>query len=219
MPAAVRLKTHISGLLGYMFAITLKKTVNGLQQAAHPMVILNSILLYWTKNRMITTCHLHLWQLVRESLLYNDVKFILDRFENVVLAYLGVAFWLISDSTFQIVVQNVPPTLLAAYTLLLMWAATGLCVTQAFASQNTQEEHLFSLTRVKESTLLQSGHFVERQQKLVEWMIERYKSGGDYQTKLLYVPLNPKLQKLLVGYVLVAGASVLGRLLSNSFLP
>lgn len=43
------LKASICGMLGSIFAITVAKTVSGLQQAAHPMQILNAILAWWAR--------------------------------------------------------------------------------------------------------------------------------------------------------------------------
>ncbi|CAE7670802.1 unnamed protein product [Symbiodinium sp. CCMP2592] len=208
-------KLGIFGVLGYYFAETVRRTIRGLMQAAHPMVILNSILLHWAQLRSVNTSQLHVWKRVRDSILFNDVKFILDRFENIVIAYLGVAFWLISDSTYQIVLRNEAPTFLAFYVIVFFTAATAICLGAALSCHLAQEEHTRSLTRLREASMLRTGKHVEHQRALLDMMIQRLDSGGDYQTKMLYMPLNPKLQKVLLGYVVVSAASVVGRLVSN----
>ncbi|CAE7791827.1 unnamed protein product [Symbiodinium sp. CCMP2456] len=208
-------KLGIFGCLGYYFAETVRKTIRGLMQAAHPMVILNSILLHWAQLRSLNTSQLHVWKRVRDSILFNDVKFILDRFENIVIAYLGVAFWFISDSTYQIVLRNEAPTFLAFYVIIVFMAATAICLGAALSCHLAQEEHTRSLTRLKEASMLRTGKHVEHQRALLDMIIQRLDSGGDYQTRMLYMPLNPKLQKVLLGYVVVSAASVVGRLVSN----
>ncbi|CAE7459579.1 unnamed protein product [Symbiodinium microadriaticum] len=206
------LKCVIFGLIGSFFAITVKKTVLGLEQASHPMKIMNMLLLFWTQQGYVSTGHLHVWKLARDSLLFNDVKFILHRFENVVVAFLGITMWLVTDSTFQIVIRNNPPNPLGGFYAVILTGATVACVAQALSCHMAQEEHIVSLTRLKESMMLRKGHHVEHQRDLLDMIIARLKSGGDYQTKLLYVPLNPAFQKVLLGYLVVSFGSIIGRI-------
>ena len=94
-------KFIICGILCAFLLTTVFKTVRGLEQAAHPMVFLDAILLWWSKSGQISTVHLHVWKLARDSLLHNDVKNILDRYEKVVLAYFGVSLFLVTDSAIK----------------------------------------------------------------------------------------------------------------------
>ncbi|CAE7633348.1 unnamed protein product [Symbiodinium sp. CCMP2456] len=206
------LKCVIFGLIGSFFAITVKKTVMGVEQASHPMKIMNMLLLFWTQQGYVSTGHLHVWKLARDSLLFNDVKFILHRFENVVIAFLGITMWLVTDSTFQIVIRNNPPNPLGGFYAIILTGGTVACVAQALSCHMAQEEHIVSLTRLKESMMLRLGRHVEHQRDLLDMIIARLKSGGDYQTKLLYVPLNPAFQKVLLGYPVVSFGSIIGRI-------
>ncbi|CAE7555231.1 unnamed protein product [Symbiodinium natans] len=73
------LKFLIYGLLGSLLSVTLRKTLLGLKQAQDALGILNAILMRWTNDRRVSLVHFHTWNLVRESILRNDVKNILDR--------------------------------------------------------------------------------------------------------------------------------------------
>ncbi|CAE7340463.1 unnamed protein product, partial [Symbiodinium necroappetens] len=94
--------------------------------------------------------------------------------------------WLVTDSTFQIVIRNNPPNPLGGFYAVILTGATVACVAQALSCHMAQEEHIVSLTRLKESMMLRLGHHVEHQRDLLDMIIARLKSGGDYQTKLLY---------------------------------
>ncbi|CAK9067171.1 unnamed protein product [Durusdinium trenchii] len=100
----------------------------------------------------MTTCHLHVWKLARDSILHNDVKNILDRYENVVLAYLAVSFWLITDSAVQIALFNNAPNVLAGFMLLVVGGSTFLCVYQALSVHYSQIQHIHTLKRLKQAT-------------------------------------------------------------------
>ncbi|CAE7786536.1 unnamed protein product [Symbiodinium sp. CCMP2456] len=212
------LKALIIGMLGSIFATTVAKTVSGLQQASHPMIILDGVLAWWARNDQMTTCHLQVWKLARDSILHSDVKNILDRYENVVLAYLAVSFWLITDAAAQIALFGNTPNVMGGYTLLLSGGATFVCIQQAMLVQYNQSQHIATLKRLKEATYF-SGAEPDRQhqRQVLDAMIARMKDGGDYQTKMLYMPLNPVFQKTLFGYFVTASFAVVLRLVSEAF--
>ena len=213
------LKALVCAILGGLFASTVAKTVSGLQQAWHPMYILDGILAWWARTEQMTTCHLHVWKLARDSILHNDVKNILDRYENVVLAYLAISFWLITDSAVQIAIFNNAPNVMAGYMLLVVGASTFVCVYQALSVHYIQIQHRHTLKRLKEATYFCGGEpDREHQRKLLDEMIARMSAdGGDYQTTMLYMPLNPVFQKTLFAYFVTAAVGVAVRLISESF--
>ena len=205
-------------MLSSLFAITLSKTVSGLKQAMHPMQILDTILAWWANTDQISTCHLHVWKLARDSILHTDVKNILDRYENVVLAYLAVSCWLVTDSAVQVAILNNAPNMMAIYALVVVSASTLLCVYTAGKVHYCQVKHIQTLKRLKEATYLHGTQpDMEHQRQLLDEMISRMSSGGDYQTKLLYMPLNPTFQKTILAYFITAAGSVVARLISGRF--
>ncbi|CAE7298009.1 unnamed protein product [Symbiodinium pilosum] len=211
------LKALILALLSSLLAITVAKTVAGLQQATHPMQILDAILSWWARADHMSTSHLHVWKLARDSILHNDVKNILDRYENVVLAYLVVSFWLLTDSTVQVAIFNNAPNVMAGYVLVIMCGCMFLCVYQALRVHYAQLQHVSTLRRLKESTYAYGARpDLEHQRRLIDEMIHRMSSGGDYQTRLLYMPLNPTFQKGVLAYFLTAFSSIAVRLIVDA---
>lgn len=210
-------KATVLGILASLLAVTVHKTVLGLQQATHPMQILDAILAWWARADHMSTCHLHVWKLARDSLLHTDVKNILDRYENVVLAYLAVSFWLLTDSAIQVAIFNNAPNMMAGYVLVIMCGCTFLCVYQALRVHYGQLQHITTLRRLKESTFVYGDRpDLVHQRRLIDEMISRMSGGGDYQTRLLYMPLNPTFQKGVFAYFITASVSVLARLITEA---
>ena len=206
-------KALILGMCGGMWAINVSKTLTGLQQATHPMHILDAILAWWARAGNTSTCHVHVWKLARDSILHSDVKNILARYEKVVLGYVGFAFWLMTDSTVQIAILNNPPNVMALYFLVLMCGCTLLCLYQATEVHYSQLRHIQTLQRLKESTYVYGERpDLIHQRDLIDQMITRMSNGGDYQTRLLYIPLNPTFQKAVGVYFFTACVSVVTRL-------
>ncbi|CAE7934988.1 unnamed protein product [Symbiodinium necroappetens] len=125
------LKALIFGLLGSLLATTLRKTLMGLKQAQDALSILNAILMRWNGDRSVSIAHIHTWTRVRESILRNDVKNILDRYENVVVMYTCFALYFVTDASIQIVIRNRPPSLSAGYIVLLFIGFSLVCLRQA----------------------------------------------------------------------------------------
>ena len=145
------------------------------------------------------------------------MKNILDRYENVVLAYLVVSFWLLTDSTVQVAIFNNAPNVMAGYVLVIMCGCMFLCVYQALRVHYAQLQHVSTLRRLKESTYAYGARpDLEHQRRLIDEMIHRMSSGGDYQTRLLYMPLNPTFQKGVLAYFLTAFSSIAVRLIVDA---
>ncbi|CAE7903995.1 unnamed protein product [Symbiodinium microadriaticum] len=207
-------KAVIFCILGGLFGITMFKTVEGLRQAQHPMQILQVILLRWSQSQKISTWQLQAWKMARASILHNDVRLILDRFENVVIFTLVVCMLFITDAVIQYVVFSKPPNIGAVYIVLVFALCTMLCINAALGCHLAQQAHLKTLSEMKEETsFIQSvspdGEYFR---KFVDLMIKRLSSGGDYQTKLLYMPLNPVLQKSILAYFAASLAAIAGKL-------
>ena len=92
--------------IGALFAITVNKTVLGLRQGQDALAVLNAILMRWVGDRKVSTAHIYAWQKARDSILRNDVKNILDRYENVVVMYFLISLYLTSDATRFIVFKH-----------------------------------------------------------------------------------------------------------------
>ena len=103
----------------------------GLKQAQDALSILNAVLMRWNGDRSVSIAHIHTWNRVRESILRNDVKNILDRYENVVVMYTCFALYFVTDATIQIVIRNRPPSLSAGYIVLLFIGFFLVCLRQA----------------------------------------------------------------------------------------
>ena len=116
---------------GTLLMTTLRKTLMGLKQAQDAPSILNAVLMRWNGDRSVSIAHIHTWSRVRESILRNDVKNILDRYENVVVMYTGFALYFVTDATIQIVIRNRPPSLSAGYIVLLFVGSFLVCLRQA----------------------------------------------------------------------------------------
>ncbi|CAE7470104.1 unnamed protein product [Symbiodinium sp. CCMP2592] len=208
------IKAIIFCILGGLFGITMFKTVEGLRQAQHPMQILQVILLRWCQSQKISTWQLQAWKMARASILHNDVRLILDRFENVVIFTLVVCMLFITDAVVQYVVWSKPPNIGAVYIVLVFALSTMLCINAAIGCHHAQQSHLKTLSAMKEETsfiqnVSPDGEYFR---KFVDLMVKRLSSGGDYQTKLLYMPLNPVLQKSILAYFAASLAAIAGKL-------
>ena len=80
-----------------------------------------------------------------------------------------------------------------------------------------QLQHITTLRRLKESTFVYGDRpDLVHQRRLIDEMISRMSGGGDYQTRLLYMPLNPTFQKGVFAYFITASVSVLARLITEA---
>ncbi|CAE7350566.1 unnamed protein product [Symbiodinium microadriaticum] len=207
------LKALIFGLLGTLLMTTLRKTLMGLKQAQDAPSILNAVLMRWNGDRSVSIAHIHTWSRVRESILRNDVKNILDRYENVVVMYTGFALYFVTDATIQIVIRNRPPSLSAGYIVLLFVGSFLVCLRQAMACHYMQMHHAETLMAMKEATYcLGYGSAAANVRDIIDVLVARITGGGDFQTKLVYLPLNPAFQKTLLGYVGIQFVAIITRL-------
>ena len=145
------MKALIFCIMGSLFGVTIMKTLQGLRMAQHPMKILDLILKRWIHQQRLSSWHLEAWKMARASLLHNDVRFILDRFEQVVMSLLFVCVLLISDAVVQYVVFNKPPNAGGAYLTLVFAISTWLCINAAVGCHYAQQSHLQSLLEMKEA--------------------------------------------------------------------
>ncbi|OLQ00027.1 hypothetical protein AK812_SmicGene17351 [Symbiodinium microadriaticum] len=175
--------------------------------------ILNAVLMRWNGDRSVSIAHIHTWSRVRESILRNDVKNILDRYENVVVMYTGFALYFVTDATIQIVIRNRPPSLSAGYIVLLFVGSFLVCLRQAMACHYMQMHHAETLMAMKEATYcLGYGSAAANVRDIIDVLVARITGGGDFQTKLVYLPLNPAFQKTLLGYVGIQFVAIITRL-------
>ena len=143
-------KAIIFCILGGLFGITMFKPVEGLRQAQQPMRILQVVLLRWCQSQKISTWQLQAWKMARASILHNDVRLILDRFENVVIFTLVVCMLFITDAVVQYVVWSKPPNIGAVYIVLVFALSTMLCINAAIGCHHAQHAHLKTLCEMKE---------------------------------------------------------------------
>ncbi|CAE7283530.1 unnamed protein product [Symbiodinium microadriaticum] len=208
------LKAVITCMFGGLFGVTVFKTVEGLRLAQHPMKILDFILMRWIHKQQFSTAQLQAWSMARASVLHNDVRFLLDRFEQVVMSLLIVCLILTTDAVVQYIVWSKPPNLSAAYVIVVFAVSTWICINAAVGCHYAQQNHLKTLVEMKEASLLQAvGPDLDYVRSFIDVMVKRLSSGGDYQTKMFYMPLNPVLQKTLLAYFftsVLAAQQVLG---------
>ncbi|CAE7941340.1 unnamed protein product, partial [Symbiodinium necroappetens] len=205
-------KALIFCIMGSLFGVTIMKTLQGLRMAQHPMKILDLILKRWIHQQRLSSWHLEAWKMARASLLHNDVRFILDRFEQVVMSLLFVCVLLISDAVVQYVVFNKPPNAGGVYLTLVFAISTWPCINAAVGCHYPQQSHLQSLLEMKEASLLRTvGPDVQYVRSFIVVMVKRLSSGGDFQTTMFYMPLNPALQKSLLAYFVAAALTVVGK--------
>ena len=124
----------------------------------------------------------------------------------------GLDSWLMTDSAVQVAILNNAPNMMALYVLAIMCGCTLLCENQATQVHYAQLRHISTLQRLQESTYVYGERpDLAHQRNLLDQMITRMSSGGDYQTRLLYMPLNPTFQKAVFAYFFTACVSVATR--------
>jgi len=205
----ILLKFGVCLALGGLLQALIHASSVGVKQAGLPMKIMGDILTAWARAGFVTPSQLRAWSMARRSLLHNEVAFLLERFDNAMVGFLGVCVGMLFVQALQILIWDAKVPV-AINTWVIAWTATAALTTMrsALACHLAQGEHSTSLRLMKE-TLMSRKEDSTRTCRLIDQMLEGM-TCSDYQTKLMYVPLSPTLLKVLMGYfvsvvLLIAG--------------
>jgi hypothetical protein len=206
------LKLSSQLILGALFIIMLQQTVEPFQQAAKPLEILGSILFKWVVQRHVTRNQLNAWILARRSFLYNECQLMLRENEKVVLFYI-----LLLGSLLLLQVLMVFQREEVSIALVLAIGLCGLgaivCVQAAIACYYEQQKHQSLLRQLKVAVSLSPVPLEYTQ--LFGSIIDMLKQQ-DYQTKLMFLPLNPSILKGIVAYAVTGIVAICGKLFVSS---
>jgi len=185
-----------------VFILTLRKAFAGLSEAAMPMDILGDILRSWTGTHSVTATQLKAWVMARKSLLYNEVAYTIDRFENIILGWIIVFFICTLTETIFIVIYGRVPVAFTLYAGCLSGLCTFVSLKAAMKCYTSQQSHDSCLLHLKEAIVAEPEHDMQVV-KLIDQMRDTLEKA-DYQPKIFFLPLRPALLKTLVGYIVSA---------------
>jgi hypothetical protein len=209
------LKLVVCMLIGALTQASIHATCVGVKEAGLPMKIMGDILLGWARSGYATPSQLQAWSLARRSLLHNEVAFLLDRFENTMVGYILTCLVASMHQVLIVLLWDGVPTALNAF--VFSWIALGALTTMkaAMACHWAQLEHSGQLRLIQEHLVARRGRNRELTCRLIEQMLEALKIS-DFQSKLMYVPLNPFVMKALMGYFVSAIMVVVGKIVLDA---
>jgi hypothetical protein len=196
---------------GALFGILVNNTFDGLDDAAIPMDVMASILSKWTLERNVTVNQLQAWILARKSFLHNECTMMLKRNEKVLVFFIITLVILVAWQLVMVLIADKLPSAALTVGIALMGFGAIGCVQAAMACYKAQRKHLELLTKLKEG--LQGAHVSKKDQRItfIDTIVEGL-DRRDYQTKLMFLPLNPLTLKGIVGYCVSAGVFIGGKL-------
>jgi hypothetical protein len=199
------IKVIVSASLGCLFMVMLQTTVEPFNDAAQPLKVMSNIVSKWVIQKHVTGQQLDAWILARKSFLYNECTLMLKQNEFVVVFMIMVMVILVLIQVFMVFTAE-----LVANSIISGIVLTGVggltCIQAALACYTTQQQHRHQLMHLKEAVVTTQPDRV----KQIDIMIQNMEKQ-DYQTKLMFLPLNPALLKALVGYLVTAAVAIAGK--------
>jgi hypothetical protein len=183
----------------------LKVTVQPFSEAATPMKVLSGIMskyIHTSRQKKVTKKQLDAWVKARYSFLHNECSLMLKENDSIVLFMLVVMMVLMSLNVFLVYTQEK-----IAIAAVVGTGVTGfgglVCINAAIACYKEQQHHRTELRRLKEVVIEDIA--LVKQIDAIIFNIEKQ----DYQTKLMFLPLNPAVLKGIIGYI-VTGCAMIG---------
>lgn len=190
---------------GALYAIMLQFTLEPFTRAAKPLEVLGNLLSTWVREKQVTPNQLDSWILARRSFLHNECTLMLRENEKVVVFLILVMMILVLWQVAFVFMHNVISALLVVGIALTGFAGLT-CIQAAIACYEKQQNHRVQLYNLKEVVMMGDKKVVKK----IEAMIQNLETQ-DYQTKLMFLPLNPKVLKGIIGYLVTAGAAIISK--------
>lgn len=195
------------GLIGATVFVTCNEAKKGLGKAAMPMSILGNMLNVWVMQKKVTTSQLETWWDVRRSFLCNEVTMTLKKYQNIVIGYLCIAVVFIGIEAIRIAILKQDPHMMLLPLSGVFLFLNYSCLQAAMKCDKEQAKHIDLLESLKTSMVGASTEG-KRVKEAIAGKVSMLKER-DFQTKLVFFPLNPKIITALATYFATAGAAVL----------
>jgi len=204
---AIFLKLVGTGCLFALLFTTVNEAKKGLESAARPMIILGNMLRQWVINKKATTTQIEAWWDARRSFLYNEVAMTLDKYDNIVIGYLFVAVLIVGEEAIRIAFlkQQAHTVLLPFGGLLVFFSYVNLSA--AMKCELEQKKHILLFEDMKASLTRNTPE----QQRVIMTIDHKVRAmeKRDFQTKMCFFPLNPKLVSALAAYFASSGGAII----------
>jgi hypothetical protein len=181
----------------------LESTLQPFKNAAKPLEVMGNILSSWVIEKKATANQLDAWILARRSFLFNECQLMLTENEKIVVFLVLVMVILVAWQVIFVFVFG-----LFSCSLLVGIALSGFggltCIQAAVGCYEKQHKHRVQLHNLKEAVIFHDLQIAKKIDAITDNLGEQ-----DYVTKLMFLPLNPKVMKGIVGYLATAAAAVL----------
>jgi hypothetical protein len=189
--------------LSALLFIMLKTTVQPFANAAKPLEVLSAILSKWIDRKHATGQQLDAWVAVRKSFLHNECTLMLKENDSIVVFMLVVMCLCMLANVFLVFTQE-KVAISAVIGAGICGFGALTCINAAIACYKEQQGHRSALNHLKEVIIRNDPKLCVQIDAILHNLQKQ-----DYQTKLMFLPLNPVVLKGIIGYI-VTGAVMIG---------
>jgi len=204
-------------LLGGLFFIFVHTTVTGVRVAGLPMEIMGNILSKWILDGDVNNLQLKAWLMARNSFLHNEIRLTLARYEKGVVGCIFLCLALVTTELYDVLINNQAPMFLRCSAIGLFSFAVLATMGRALTCHLAQKKHRQLLDTLAQSIAVKADkHSAELMLvNTIEGVIKNL-AKTDYQTKLAMIPLNPKIFKVIKGYLVTASSMIIAKYMSDT---